>query len=565
MTSLLRFISIQTLILSSTISFTIALYAETDTASAISSVKLYRNQAVITRTCEIKLNKGANNLVFNELPLSLLDNTLQVNIDSAASKLISVNINEILSAKSIIPTISEIESQIKKLRLEDSVLVDNISALNIQEKFILSMNECAAANAFKENVLASPNTKNWEVTISWFSTKLNKIFEEKRSIAGQREEIAKKIQNLEFELAKITGDNPPKLTQPSHIKTKQVTATIFSPSDNKALINISYSVDRTSWKMSYDMRADTNKKDVTLSVYSNILQRSGENWNNVLITLSSGTLTRGIGSPVCYPWILQEQEKYRPMNLSKSARAESEYFQGSGWNAEMSDDYDYAPTISDTGVNIEVQLPNKQTVISSDKYQKQLIGEYVLDQKSIKSFYYELVPTFSETAYLKADITNSTPLHWLAGEAQTFFNNDYAGSMNIPYTPISSSQNMILGVEDKIVGRKELVKKYEDTKGILGNNRRIQYSYRITVENKTSSSKEIMLTDALPISRNEKIKVEISKPSLAFHKDAEFEKTEDYANGIRKWKLNLEGGQKLAITYDLSITFDKSIAIEGMR
>jgi hypothetical protein len=74
-----------------------------------------------------------------------------------------------------------------------------------------------------------------------------------------------------------------------------------------------------------------------------------------------------------------------------------------------------------------------------------------------------------------------------------------------------------------------------------------------------------MLTDALPISRNEKIKVEISKPSLDFHKDSEFEKTEAYSNGIRKWKLNLEGGQKITITYDLSITFDRNISIEGIR
>jgi hypothetical protein len=76
---------------------------------------------------------------------------------------------------------------------------------------------------------------------------------------------------------------------------------------------------------------------------------------------------------------------------------------------------------------------------------------------------------------------------------------------------------------------------------------------------------EVLVLDILPVSRNEKIKVEVKDVSAPFLTDDEFEKSSDYAKGIRKWRVSVEPNRKKEITYEVIISFDKDISIRGLR
>ena len=69
----------------------------------------------------------------------------------------------------------------------------------------------------------------------------------------------------------------------------------------------------------------------------------------------------------------------------------------------------------------------------------------------------------------------------------------------------------------------------------------------------------------VPVSRNEKIKLDVENISVPFVKDEEFEKSTGYSQGMRKWKLAMEPHSKRIITYDVIITFDKDVRIWGLR
>lgn len=328
--------------------------------------------------------------------------------------------------------------------------------------------------------------------------------------------------------------------------------------------------------MKYDVRASLEKKDVSMSIFANIYQNTTEDWNEVTLALSTGAPINSISPPRLSPWILdvympppspkQSAGKYKAREKKEMAKSVEE--------SNALNDFDESPepaapmpesSISEKGPYFEITLPLKQTVQSSNKYQKKYIQEYeIKDQKSVK-FYYELTPELSRSGFQKLRIYNTTNLPWLNGDAQVFLENEFMGNASIPFTPKGKEQELTLGIETRIIAGKELVKKFEDTSGLFGGNRRITYSYKITIENELPTHSEVSVLDMIPVSRNEKIKVEIQNLSLQYTKDEIFEKTYEYSQGIRKWVISLNSREKKEITYDVTISFDKEITIHGMK
>ena len=123
----------------------------------------------------------------------------------------------------------------------------------------------------------------------------------------------------------------------------------------------------------------------------------------------------------------------------------------------------------------------------------------------------------------------------------------------------------MLGIDPSVKSEKELVKKYEDKAGLFGGNRKIIYSYKITVENSTGESKSVTVMDNIPVSRNSEIKVDIEKLSMEPLADDETKKSSEYSRGIRKYMLNIPPASKKEITYDAIIIFNKDLNISGLK
>ena len=108
-------------------------------------------------------------------------------------------------------------------------------------------------------------------------------------------------------------------------------------------------------------------------------------------------------------------------------------------------------------------------------------------------------------------------------------------------------------------------KKYEDKAGLFGGNRKIVYSYKITVENSSRETRKVTVIDSIPVSRNSDIKVETENSSMEPISDEETKKSSDYARGVRKYVLNMGPGSKQEITYNSVIIFNKELEISELK
>ncbi len=574
--------------------------------SKITAVKLYTNRAEITRVCRIKLVKGSNTILIEGLPDNMIDWSARGMLpEKYNGRIVSLEIMRQALIEKKKKRIHDIEKKLEELRDRDAELADDMTNIRQQEIFLDSIVEFTKNTASKELETRIPQTGLWSGTMDYVSSKRKQLLTASRSIQKKRRALAEDIQKLEFELSQLAGTSyyssykklnmaVDKNTRSSMIQQygdftdsyaemertikdessgvateKRIMLNIYSAVEGETDFTFSYLIPDTYWQMTYDFRASRNDNSIEVILYADVYQKTGEDWENIDLSLSTGAPQNSIAIPAIPPWYLKKRESYRAdyegasgMSNYKAKKAEAATDRNSD---QEQDDFIPQATIQTSGLFLEVKIPVKQTIESANRYQKKLIKSYSFRSGKGLKYYYKTVPDSSGRVYLMAKTSNQTELPWLGGEAQVFLENEFIGRVQIPDTSVGKEEELVLGVSQEITAKKELVKKYEDKSGVFGGKRRMVYSYTITVENNSRETAEILILDNFPVSQNDDIKVEIEKLSAQYQQDEATKKTTEYRQGIRRFSVSVTPGAKREITYDAVITFDKEINVDGLR
>jgi uncharacterized protein (TIGR02231 family) len=112
-----------------------------------------------------------------------------------------------------------------------------------------------------------------------------------------------------------------------------------------------------------------------------------------------------------------------------------------------------------------------------------------------------------------------------------------------------------LGIDEGIKLDRELIERQVDKK-FLGGNRRITYAYRLTVTNLLNGVNHLELNDQIPHSRNDQIKVKLTKinPQIQLGE-----------LGRLTWELDLAANSKTDIYYQFAIEHPDNIQVMGLN
>ncbi len=576
--------------------------------SKIKAVKLYTNRAEITRVSKIKLAKGSNTIIIEGLPDNMIDWSARGMLpEKYNGRIVSLEIMRQALIEKKKKKIQDIEKKLEELKDRDAELADDLTNIKQQETFLDSIAEFTKNTASRELETRIPQTGLWSGTMDFVSTKRKKLLAESRSIQKKRRDLAEQIQKLEFELRQLAGSSYyssyKKLNRAVELNTKsnmiqqygdftdsyaemertmkdessgvdtekRIMLNIYSATGGETEFTFSYLIPDTYWQMTYDFRASRNDNSMEVILYADIYQKTGEDWENIDLSLSTGAPQNNIAIPDLRPWYLNKRKEYKyddyegasGMRDMKTARKEKQYYANGG--GESDEEVIPEATIQTSGLFLEVKIPVKQTIESANRYQKKLIKSYSFKSGKGLRYYYKTVPDSSGKVYLMAKTSNRTELPWLGGEAQVFLENEFIGKVQIPDTAVGKEEDLVLGISQEITAKKELVKKYEDKSGVFGGNRRMVYSYKITIENNSRENAEILVLDNFPVSQNDDIKVEVEKLSAQYQADDATKKTTEYRQGIRRFTVTVPPGSKREITYDAVITFDKELNVDGLR
>ncbi len=156
-------------------------------------------------------------------------------------------------------------------------------------------------------------------------------------------------------------------------------------------------------------------------------------------------------------------------------------------------------------------------------------------------FQHYAAPELNENVFLTATIKDWEKFDFLAGEANIYFEGNYAGKSLINPQATADSLNLSLGMDPDIIVKREKLENFK-SKSFLGGTRIVAKGYKIEVKNNKKTAISLVLEDRIPISENKEIKVEDIETENAAYNDK---------TGILRWKLQLQSNatDKKEFTY----------------
>lgn len=541
--------------------YSLSLAQETiNTQSAISSVTVYPDSALITRQAELKLAAGSYSVIFPQLIPNLDENSLRVNARGDVQvKILGAEFKKEFLEEEAAQKVKQLQEQLQGLQDQKRALDDNKLVLAEERKFLDSVQLYSKGQIPKELVTRMPKAQELDDTLKFLGTRIKENYLNQQETDIKIRDLLKKIDALNRELRNISGPGQ-KMVRSAKVDLELAKSGSFE-------LDISYLVRGASWQPVYDARADFDKTEVELVSYGIVSQTTGEDWNDVKLSLSTAKPSIGGRMPYVSPWFIRPYQPPVAMEKRSFLGKGQMVLQSMAFDNKMDEmegvDAAGAPievyaAAEERGVAVVYALPRKATVKTDGSENKLPVSSQMLGA----DFEYSAYPRLAPHAYLGSRVTNAKDLQLLAGRVNVFLQGDYVGSSSIDNIGPQEEFDLYLGTDDNVkIKREEVERKVDDllVAGIPSPTRKTTYKYKLTVENYKNRKIRVNLFDAIPVSQDEKIRVKINNVSLE-PKDKDWENRK----GIWRWELELAPKEKQEIFYTFIVESGRDVRIEGI-
>ena len=537
--------------------------AETIVETTIREVTIYTNQALVSRHGRITLGAGASELVLRDLPVSLDTDSVRVSgTGTTAVSIMGVRTERAYTAEPVAESVADLERQIRDLENQAKALTDEIDAINLQRSFVKGLSEEAVGRFATGLARQQTDLNATDALLGFLGNRWSERSQEIARLTHERDDLNAQLTALRKRLDQIR--------QPQSRESISLFVAINAVGDGDFDLEASYVVYSAGWTPLYDLRVETDSGKVGLTYLANVRQWSGEDWPKVRLTLS--TAKPGLGSlpPKLSPWYVDVYTPPIPSPMAMSApmlRSAKAYSTASGMAAfgDASDTFDMSMQTS-APAPIEAEMvsadmnseggvvtfsiagdndipsdgePHKTTIFSDD-YGCKL--EFIA------------MPRLVSQSYLRATVTNGGA-QLLAGDATIFRNNTFIGKTRLASVAPREEFKLNLGIDESIKVERELIEREVD-KTFIGNTRRTTFGYRITLTSLRDVETQITLNDQLPVSRNEAIKVRLSRSQPPIQPGE---------MGVLEWKLLLPPRAKQSIAFQFVVEHPRDLPIIGLN
>ncbi|MDG1158909.1 MAG: DUF4139 domain-containing protein, partial [Flavobacteriales bacterium] len=304
----------------------------------------------------------------------------------------------------------------------------------------------------------------------------------------------------------------------------------------------------------YDIRAKSTSEDVVLSYKGKVRQATGNDWNNVKLTLSSGNPAIGGNPPSLYPWQLRLQEYYGA-NKAK-ARADDNY-------AETTATYDQEEPQSSMG-KAEVMAVQMVENVTSTEFQIAVPYSVPSDNQFVEvenqrfslpsSYCHFSVPKLNQSAYLRCGVSDWMGYNLLPGNASIYFQGTFTGTSFIDANSGEDTLQLSLGRDPGVIVKYDKIKEFCKT-NTFGGKKVTTKAFEINISNNKSTPITIVIEDQIPLSQNGDIEVTVEELSGG---------TLDPETGKVTWEVELAAGQSMKKTLRFAVKYPKKKQVSGL-
>ncbi|CAM4149110.1 mucoidy inhibitor MuiA family protein [Bordetella pseudohinzii] len=516
--------------------------------SAIGAVTVYQDRAVVTRQASAELAAGEHELVFERLPATLQDNSLQVSARSTGqAALLDVKTGTAFQVESSNERVKAIEAQIRQLEARLGGLDDEAAVLENQREWVGLMQRGAAEPAREGSRLTLEQLNAIQAASA---ETLSRALAGLRRIAAEREQAQRELEALQASRQQLRGE--------MSRRSKTVTLRVKLARAGKVDVALSYAVTGARWTPAYDARLRPAEGLVDLAYFGVVRQNTGEDWKNVKLTLSTARPALGGAAPGQSPWILDAAAP--PAAPAPALRYEArpapgvamERATGGGAADDAAAAVVEAPVaaVQNQATSASFLIDSLATLPADNTAQRVAITVARLPAV----LQYQAVPALRETAFLMAKASNDTAYPLLAGPLNSFLDDAFIAASTIKTVMPGEKLELAMGADEGIAVKRALVNRLTENTGFSGSGRRVTYEYKISAKNNKAAPVQLGFSDRLPVSRNEKIVVKLLSP-------ADVEKGEE---GKLSWNWTLAPGQSRETALKFSIDYPGDMEVSGL-
>jgi len=529
-------------------------FAEKIVPSQIKEVTLFSGQAMVKREAFTTVQKGLNELFF-EIEAFRVDNDSITAKIFGAGEIFSVQFKEIPIKESPRENIKALEQKINELKKSKRVLADKKEVLNKEESFLVSLIDFSKTQIPQEIKTSFPNMEDLTKTLIFLSSNFQKINDEKQSLDASIEEIEKEIKVLQEELNTLR--RPVK-------KVRKVIEILFNAEkEQKIRIAADYLTKNANWGPLYKVSVPMALSEIDLTMFSKILQKTGEDWNHVALSISNVIPLSGVRLPYLSSWLLDVPRPSAKV-MGKTGRLAYEEA-APAIDVVKGKDYSEIPTQEaafttavkrELPLSFEYRIPQPIDIESRDK-------ETILPlftKKMHGDSYYYAVPKRSPLTFLVCKTKADKEL--LSGPLNVYFGGRYIGKTHLSEKKAGEEFHLSLGADREVMVKREKVKdKVKET--YFGKIQRgtivRELAYKIMVENMKDRSILLQVVDNIPVSRTDKIEVK----ELTMNPEPA---QKNYRNkeGVMLWEYTLDPEQKQEINIQFVVTYPKGLLPMGL-
>ncbi|XP_066277874.1 protein F37C4.5-like isoform X3 [Branchiostoma lanceolatum] len=421
----------------------------------------------------------------------------------------------------------------------------------------------------------------------------------------------KNIQELEISKDSLMIRSPLKTRNRPIEKPREVLVVLDTKEEARVELIVSYVVSKARWAPKYDMRVFTKdsamkpprpgssharrvttnrwlNKSVALQIqyFGVIRQATGENWQDATISLSTSLPSVGGTAPSLGTQVLSFKNRSdgvgipqsitdSPLKMKKAARRglgsfrrkdkpqiyspdRSSLIIDDEGTIDMVEDSELFTTGTDSSeqqgkdglLSTTYDIPRKANIPSDNQPHKVQIA--MIDFNP--TFEHETAPKRSPHAFLRATVKNDSEYALLAGPVNVYLDNNFIAKSDLRTVAPSEEFTCSLGADPAVKVVYKPLHKYREQSGVISKTTQMTYRQVIEIKNLRPDPIKITVSDQLPLSTEEKIKVNLQEPSIKHPEKNDKNKPIrlNVHNNV-EWTLNIEGGKTHEVTLKYSI------------
>jgi len=578
-TVVVRFLSVAAVFVGASIA------AAAEVTGRVTEVTLYRGQAMITRSVPVEGPAGAVEVVVGELPEQVVPNSLfaegseALEVRAVRFRTRAVGEEPREEVRKLDEALEQLQERLGLIVKAQAVLAKRTAYLDQLEGFVAP----TAKAELSKGVLDAEALQK----ITLFS------FEQREEIAKAQIEQEKQAKELNKEISLLQRKRS-QLTSGRSRTVREAVLFLQKHAAGKDSLRLNYLAAGCGWSPAYTFRGASDQKQVGVECNALIQQMTGEDWNNVTLTLSTAspalassgpglgpfpvTLTKGPQSELSRQELASQvrsirsrQSKAIVMNRSAMNLVENI---GSSWTANSAaNDFQCLELIngkdvlnmlltgdlqSDAGPSLSYQLRGGVSLAS--RSDQQMVR--ILNGEFDSLLYYVATPVLTSHVYREAKLKNTGEKDLLAGPITVYLDGRFVGRGEIPTVARGQSFVVGFGADPQLRAGRELASR---TEGVQGGNRELSFKYRLVIENYKEKAVPVRLFDRLPHSeRTADIRITLGDMKDPLSSEQLYLRTER-PKGILRWDIeapaSATGEKARIIEYGYTLDFDRNFAI----